>query len=50
MTPYKQRMAEELERLKQDIMDEEIAYTEEEQHYSASAEILQEYKKADGGA
>jgi hypothetical protein len=47
MTPYKQRMAEELERLKQEMMDEEMAYTEEEQHYSASVEILQEFKNAD---
>jgi hypothetical protein len=49
MTPYKQRMAEELERLNQEMMDEERACTEEEQHYSASVDILQEFRKADGG-
>jgi hypothetical protein len=31
------------------MMVEEMACTEEEQRYSASVEILQEFSKADGG-
>ncbi|KAI4951096.1 hypothetical protein J4E91_003801 [Alternaria rosae] len=49
MGPYKQRIAEELDRLNQAVMEEESAYTEEAEHYSASVEILQEFKKVDGG-
>lgn len=48
MRPYKQRMAEELDRLNQEMMDEESAYTEEAEHYSASSELLKDFKKADG--
>ncbi|KAI4624928.1 uncharacterized protein J4E87_005409 [Alternaria ethzedia] len=49
MGPYKQRMAEELDRLKREMMEEESAYTEEAEHYSASVEVLKEFKKADDG-
>jgi len=49
MGPYKQRMAEELDRLNREMMKEESAYTEEAEHYSASVEVLKEFKKADGG-
>ncbi|KAI4941817.1 hypothetical protein J4E86_010328 [Alternaria arbusti] len=49
MGPYKQRMAEELDRLNREMLEEESAYTEEAEHYSASVEVLQEFKKADGG-
>jgi hypothetical protein len=49
MIPYKQRMAEELDRLHQMMTEEENAYTEETEHYSASIRILQEFKKAEGG-
>ena len=49
MGPYKQRMAEELDRLNEAMMEEESAYNEEAEHYSASVEVLQEFKKADGG-
>ncbi|KAJ4370673.1 hypothetical protein N0V83_005194 [Neocucurbitaria cava] len=47
MAPYKQRMAEELERLNQETMAEENAYAEEEEHYSASIEILAEFMSED---
>ncbi|CAO2648918.1 Nn.00g098670.m01.CDS01 [Neocucurbitaria sp. VM-36] len=47
MEPYKKHMAEELERLKAEMMEEENAYAEEEEHYSASVEILGEFKKVD---
>lgn len=49
MEPFKQRMAEELARLNEEMMAEESAYTEEEQHLSASVEMLAEFKMADGG-
>jgi len=49
MGPYKQRMAEELDRLNREMMEEESAYTEEAEHYNASVEVLEEFKKADGG-
>jgi len=49
MGPYKQRMAEELDRLNREMLEEESAYTEEAEHYSASIEVLEEFKKADGG-
>ncbi|KAF1945465.1 hypothetical protein EJ02DRAFT_419452 [Clathrospora elynae] len=42
MTPYKQRMFEELERLDRGM-------TEEEQQYKASVDILEEFKNADDG-
>ncbi|KAI4663576.1 uncharacterized protein J4E78_003992 [Alternaria triticimaculans] len=48
MGPYKQRMAEELDRLNQELIEMESAYTEEAEHYNASVEVLQEFKKADG--
>jgi len=48
MGPYKQRMAEELDRLNQEMIEMESAYTEEAEHYNASVEVLQEFKKADG--
>jgi len=47
MAQYKELMAVELERLNQDIIDEEGAYTEEVKHYKASVEVLQMFKKAD---
>ncbi|KAI4642407.1 hypothetical protein J4E93_007555 [Alternaria ventricosa] len=49
MGPYKQRMAEELDRLNREMKEEESAYTEEAEHYNASVEILQDFKKADDG-
>ncbi|KAL1793368.1 hypothetical protein ACET3X_008350 [Alternaria dauci] len=49
IAPYKQRIAEELDRLHREMVEEENAYTEEAEHYSASIEILQDFKKADGG-
>ncbi|KAG9196325.1 hypothetical protein G6011_01446 [Alternaria panax] len=48
MGPDKQRMAEELDRLNQEMMEEESANTEEVEHYSTSVEILQEFRKAEG--
>jgi hypothetical protein len=42
-------MAEELDRLSREMMEEESAYTEEAEHYSASVEILREFKRTDGG-
>jgi hypothetical protein len=48
MIPYKQRMAEELDRLHQIMTQEENAYAEETEHYSASIGILQAFKKAEG--
>ncbi|CAN9176931.1 unnamed protein product [Alternaria alternata] len=48
MMPYKQRMAEELDRLHQMMTEEENAYSEETEHYSASIGILQAFKKAEG--
>ncbi|KAI4618604.1 hypothetical protein J4E80_005206 [Alternaria sp. BMP 0032] len=49
MGPFKERMAEELDRLNREMLEEESAYTEEAEHYSASVEVLEEFKKADGG-
>ncbi|KAF2134308.1 hypothetical protein P153DRAFT_428111 [Dothidotthia symphoricarpi CBS 119687] len=49
MTPYKQRMTEELERLAREMQEEENAYFEDEQHFTASVEILEEFKRSDGG-
>jgi len=48
MIPYKQRMAEELDRLHQMMTEEENAYIEEAEHYSASIGILQGFRKAEG--
>ncbi|KAH7391789.1 hypothetical protein BKA66DRAFT_487980 [Pyrenochaeta sp. MPI-SDFR-AT-0127] len=47
LEPFQQRMMEELERLKQELMDEEDAYTKDEDRYSASVEMLAEFRKAD---
>jgi hypothetical protein len=47
LVPYKQRMAEALDRLKREMMEEESAYSEEAEHYSASVEILRGFKKTD---
>ena len=49
MEPFMKRMAEESERLNQQLMDEESAYLEEEQHYNASLEMLKSFKEGDGG-
>jgi hypothetical protein len=49
MTPYKLRMAQELERLNQEMLLEENAYTEEEEQYIASVEVLRAFKHGDGG-
>ncbi|CAI9635291.1 hypothetical protein GT037_007736 [Alternaria burnsii] len=48
MIPYKQRMVEELDRLHQMMTEEEKAYAEETEHYSASIGILQAFKKTEG--
>ena len=47
MAQYKELMAAELERLNQEIIEEEGAYAEEVEHYKASVEVLQIFKKAD---
>jgi septal ring factor EnvC (AmiA/AmiB activator) len=39
MAPYKQRLAEELERLNREMMEEEAAAAEDEEHLKASAEM-----------
>jgi hypothetical protein len=48
MKPYKEHMAKELERLNAELMEEETAYNEDQEHYSASVEMLTEFKKVDG--
>tara|TARA_R110002003_G_scaffold97_19_gene7906 strand:- start:8655 stop:9659 length:1005 start_codon:yes stop_codon:yes gene_type:complete len=50
MAPYKQRMAEELERLNRELMEEEAAAAEDEEHLNASVEMLKEFETAEGGA
>ncbi|KAI2482879.1 hypothetical protein Ptr902_05196 [Pyrenophora tritici-repentis] len=40
ITAYKERMVAELERLNNDVLKEEGAYTEEVEHYKASVEVL----------
>jgi hypothetical protein len=50
MAPYKQRMAEELERLNKELMEEEAAAAEDEEHLKASVEMLKEFETAEGGA
>ena len=50
MAPYKRRMAEELERINREMMEEEeAAVAEDEEHLKASAEMYEEFKSADGG-
>jgi hypothetical protein len=49
MEPFKKRMAEELERLNQELMQEEAAAAEDEEHLIASTEMLAEFEKDDGG-
>jgi predicted nucleic acid-binding Zn-ribbon protein len=49
MAPYKQRMAEELDRLNKEMMEEEVAVAEAEEHAKATAEMLAEFEKVDGG-
>ena len=46
MTPYRELMSAELERLNQEIIEEEGAYSEEINHYQASIEVLRRFKKA----
>ncbi|RMZ73969.1 hypothetical protein GMOD_00004784 [Pyrenophora seminiperda CCB06] len=48
--PYKELMAAELERLKNDILEEECAYKEDMEHYKASIEVLRKFKEANGNA
>lgn len=48
LQPYKQRMAAELERLNAEIMEVEAEYAEDEEHLTASLEMLREFRKADG--
>jgi len=50
MEPYKKRMAEELERLNKEMMEEEAAAAEDEEHLNASVEMLAEFEKESGGA
>jgi hypothetical protein len=48
MEPYKKRMAEELERLNQEMMDEEAAAAEDEEHLNASVQLWEEFEQAQG--
>jgi hypothetical protein len=49
MAPFRERMAKELERLNQEMMEEEAAAAEDEEHLSASVQMWEEFKNADGG-
>ena len=46
MEPYKQRIAEELDKLQKEMEDEESALAEEEQRFCASAEMLEEFRNS----
>jgi hypothetical protein len=48
MEPYKQRLAEELERLNREMMEEEAAAAEDDEHLSASVEMREELRKGEG--
>jgi uncharacterized protein YcbK (DUF882 family) len=50
MEPYKKRMAEELERLHKEMLEEEAAAAEDEEHLNASVELLAEFEQAGDGA
>jgi hypothetical protein len=45
MEPHKQRLAEELERLNREVVEEEAAAAEDEERYQASMEILKEFER-----
>lgn len=47
LAPYKQRMADELERLRQEIADEEMMAAEFEEDCNTSKALLDEYMRAD---
>ncbi|KAF2831984.1 hypothetical protein CC86DRAFT_400764 [Ophiobolus disseminans] len=49
MEPFKKRMAEELERINREMMEEEAAAAEDEEHLKVSAQMLAEFEKGDGG-
>jgi hypothetical protein len=49
MEPYKKRMAEELERLSRELMQEEALALEDEEHLSASTEMLAEFGRIGDG-
>lgn len=49
LAPYKQRMAEELERLRQETVDEEAKIAIDEEDYLASEAMLAECEQGDGG-
>jgi hypothetical protein len=45
MEPYKKRMAEELERLNREMMEEEAAAAEDDENYKASMQMLAEFEQ-----
>jgi hypothetical protein len=47
MEPYKQRLAEELERLNKEMMEEEAAAAEDDEHFNASVEMYEELRKGE---
>jgi hypothetical protein len=47
MEPYKQRLAEELERLDKEMMEEEAAAAEDDEHFNASVEMYEELRKGE---
>lgn len=48
LLPYKQRMAEELDRLNKELLEEEAALEDDEQQYNASVEMLKEFQAVRG--
>lgn len=48
LAPYKQRMADELERLRQEMAEEEAMLAVDEEDYKASAAMLAEFERAGG--
>lgn len=48
LVPYKQRMAEELDRLNKEMLEEEAAYEDDKQHYKTSLEMLKEFESRNG--
>lgn len=49
MVPYKQRIIEELERLRQEVANEEMMIAEDEEDCNTSKALLEEYMRADSG-
>ncbi|KAL5122010.1 hypothetical protein ACEQ8H_000226 [Pleosporales sp. CAS-2024a] len=47
LDPYKQRMAEELERLEREMREEEAAAKEDEEHFEASMAMLAEFESVE---